>query len=248
MAGGSTQPGRGVMAKALDVLSAFDGSRDGLPLGELSRRCGLPLSTTRRLAADLVAEEVLERLPDRRYVVGRRLWQLGLLARVQGDLRDVALPFLQDLYEATRENVHLAVRDGDAALYLERLHGRASVPLVSRPGGRLPLHATGVGKVLLAHSPPEVVAEVVAGAAKVTPYTITEPGRLVRELGEVRRRGYARTVQEMTLGTCSVAVPVVDAEGAVVASIGLVMATRKDPTRHLAPLRVAAGGISRALR
>ncbi|MBW4718259.1 IclR family transcriptional regulator [Saccharothrix obliqua] len=247
MAGGSNQPGRGVLAKALDVLSALDGSRAGLPLTELSRRSGLPLSTTRRLAAELVALELLERLPDRRYVVGRRLWRLGLLARVQGDLREAALPFLQDLYDVTRENVHLAVRDGGSALYVERLHGRSSVRLVSRAGGRLPLHATGVGKVLLAHAPPDVVAEVVANAAKVTAYTITEPGRLLRELAEVRRRGYARTAQEMTLGTCSVAVPVTDADGVVVASIGLVLATRKDPTRHLAPLRVAARGIARAL-
>ncbi|WP_433273971.1 IclR family transcriptional regulator [Actinosynnema sp. CS-041913] len=248
MAGGSTQPGRGVLEKALDLLNAFEGARDGLALTELSRRSGLPLTTTRRLATELVAQDVLERLPDRRYAVGRRLWQLGLLARVQGDLRDVALPFLQDMYEATRENVHLAVRDGHSALYVERLHGRASVPLVSRAGGRLPLHATGVGKVLLAHAPPDVVAEVVAHATKATPYTITEPGRLLRELAEVRRRGYARTVQEMTLGTCSVAVPVFGAEGAVVASIGVVVATTREPIRHLAPLRVAAGGISRALR
>ncbi|NUT91625.1 MAG: IclR family transcriptional regulator, partial [Saccharothrix sp.] len=76
----------------------------------------------------------------------------------------------------------------------------------------------------------------------------TEPGRLLRDLAEVRRRGYARTVQEMTLGTCSVAVPVLDASGAVVASIGLVMATRRDPVRHLAALRVAAAGIARNRR
>ncbi|MFI9813494.1 IclR family transcriptional regulator [Saccharothrix variisporea] len=246
MAGRSS--GRGVLEKALGVLDAFEGRPDGLRLADLARHSGLPVTTVRRLATDLVRREVLERLPDRRYVVGRRLWQLGLLARVQGGLRDVALPFLQDLYEATRENVHLAVRDGEHALYLERLHGRTSVPLVSRAGGRLPLHATGVGKVLLAHAPEDVVASVVAHAEKVTPYTITEPGRLLRDLAEVRRRGYARTVQEMTLGTCSVAVPVFDASGAVVASIGLVMATRRDPARHLAALRVAAAGIARNRR
>ncbi|CAL9483652.1 HTH-type transcriptional regulator XynR [Actinosynnema sp. ALI-1.44] len=243
MAGRSS--GRGVLEKALGVLDAFEGRRDGLRLADLARHSGLPVTTVRRLAADLVERQVLERLPDRRYVVGRRLWRLGLLARVQGGLRDVALPFLQDLYEVTRENVHLAVRDGAHALYLERLYGRTSVPVVSRPGGRLPLHATGVGKVLLAHAPEDVVAAVVAGAEKVTPYTITEPGRLLRELAEVRRRGYARTAQEMTLGTCSVAVPVHDGTGAVVASIGLVLATRRDPGRHLAALRVAAAGIAR---
>ncbi|MFF5095987.1 MULTISPECIES: IclR family transcriptional regulator [Actinosynnema] len=248
MAGGTSQPGRGVMARALDVLNAFEGHRDGLVLADLARISGLPLTTTHRLASDLVAQDVLERLPDRRYVVGRKLWQLGLLARVQGGLRDVALPFLQDLYEATRENVHLAVRDGDEALYLERLHGHSSVPVVSRPGGHLPLHATGVGKVLLAHAPQPVVAEAVQCAEKVTPYTITEPGRLLRELAEVRRRGFARTVQEMTLGTCSVAVPVLDRRGDVVAALGVVTATRREPARLVTALRIAAGGISRALR
>ncbi|MBP2335638.1 DNA-binding IclR family transcriptional regulator [Saccharothrix coeruleofusca] len=247
MSARSSEQGRGVLAKALDVLAAFEGSRDGLPLVELARRSGLPLTTVHRLTSELTQRQVLERLPDRRYVVGRRLWQLGLLARVQGELRDVALPFLQDLYEATRQNVHLAIRVHDQALYLERLHGRLSVPLVSRAGGLLPLHATGVGKVLLAHAPQDVVARVVESAEKVTPYTVTERGRLLRELAEVRQRGYARTVQEMTLGTCSVAVPVHDPDGDVLAAIGLVMATRHEPTRHLAPLRMAAAGIARDL-
>lgn len=247
MAGGTSQPGRGVMARALDVLGAFEGHRDGLPLAELARRSGLPLTTTHRLANDLVEQEVLERLPDRRYVVGKRLWQLGLLARVQGGLRDVALPFLQDLYEATRENVHLAVLDGLDALYVERLHGHSSVPVISRAGARLPLHATGVGKVLLAHAPPPVVAQAVEQARRITRYTVTEPGRLLRELAEVRRRGYARTVQEMTLGTCSVAVPVVDDGGAVVAALGVVTATRREPTGYVPTLRVAANGIGRSL-
>ncbi|XVS62193.1 IclR family transcriptional regulator [Actinosynnema sp. CA-299493] len=247
MSEGTPDRERGVLAKAFDVLAAFEGSREGLGLANLARRSGLPLTTVHRLAAEMVRQQVLERLPDRRYVVGRRLWQLGLLARVQGELRDVALPFLQDLYEATRENVHLAIRDHDQALYLERLHGRTSVPLVSRAGGLLPLHATGVGKVLLAHAPPDVLTHVVENAEKVTPYTVTEQGRLLRELAEVRRRDYARTVEEMTLGTCSVAVPVRDPEGVVVAAIGLVTTTRREPERHLPPLRMAAAGITRDL-
>lgn len=238
---------RSVLARTFDLLTAFEGSREGLALVELARRSGLPLTTVHRLTMDLVRQQVLERLPDRRYVVGPRLWRLGLLARVQGGLRDVALPFLQDLYEATRENVHLAIRDHDQALYLERLHGRLSVPLVSRAGGRLPLHATGVGKILLAYAPSDVVAHVVNHAQKITAYTVTEPGRLLRELAEVRRRDYARTVQEMTLGTCSVAVPIRDLDGSVMAAIGLVTSNRREPTRHLAALRMAASGITRDL-
>jgi len=86
------------------------------------------------------------------------LWDLGLLAPVQTGLRQLASPYLHDLYGATLATVHLAVRDGVEVLYLDRLAGHASVPAVSRIGSRLPMHGTGVGKVLLAHAPPDVQA------------------------------------------------------------------------------------------
>lgn len=249
MAGGTKQPGRSVTAGALAVLKAFDQHHVSLSLTELARRSRLPLSTAHRLVADLVAGQALERRADGRYVVGRWLWRLGLLAPVHLELREIALPFLEDLYEATRENVHLAVREGIEVLYIERIRGHASVPIVSGAGSHLPLHATGVGKVLLAYAPPEVVAEALARAARITGHTITEPGRLRRDLAEVRRRGYARTVEEMTLGTCSVAVPVLDADGVVVAALGLVATTlRRDLVRLAPALHVASAGITRSLR
>ena len=92
---------------------------------------------------------------------------------MQTGLREAAAPFLQDLQAVTRATVHLAERDGDQALYLDRLSGVASVPVVSRSGSRLPLHATGVGKVLLAYAPPEVQARVLAEPERVTAYTVT---------------------------------------------------------------------------
>ena len=248
MAGGTVEAGRSVTSRAFAVLEAYDDRHLRLGLSELARRSGLPLTTTHRLVAELVAWGALERRTDGCYVVGRRLWQLGLLAPVHRELREVALPFLQDLYETTRENVHLAVRSGHEALYVERLHGHGSVPLVSRAGGRLPLHATGVGKVLLAHAPPEVVLRALDRPERVTRHTITEPGRLRRELADVRRRGYARTVEEMTLGTYSVAVPVVGGDGEVVAALGLVTTTMRKDLHRLAPaLQVAAAGIARGL-
>ena len=88
--------------------------------------------------------------------MGRRLWDVGLLAPVQAGLVESASPYLHDLYAATRATVHLAVREGVAVLYLDRLRGNTSVPVVSTVGSRLPLHATGVGKVLLAHAPADV--------------------------------------------------------------------------------------------
>ena len=109
------------------------------------------------------------------------------------------------------------------------------------------MHATGVGKVLLAHAPAEVQSVVLSDLRRTTPYTITQPGTLRRQLGRVRREGYATTVEEMSLGACSVAVPV-RVDEAVVAALGIVVPSlRNDRPRHVAALQVAAQGIGRAL-
>lgn len=242
------ESGRTVTSRALAVLAAFDERHTRLSLSDISRRSGLALTTAHRLVAELTEWQALERRDDGCYVIGRRLWHLGLLAPVQGELRQVALPFLQDLYDATKENVQLAVREGSHALYVERLSGRASVPIVSRTGVQLPLHATGVGKVLLAHAPEDLLEQVLADLAPVTAHTVTDPARLRRELAEVRRRGYATTAQEMTLGTCSVAAPVTSSDGEVVAAVGLVTTTVRRDLPRLAPaVLVTAAGVTRRL-
>lgn len=248
MAGGSA-PGASLVDRTLDVLGAFDERHRTLRLADLAARSGLAPPTTLRIVRRLVAAGALDRTADGSYVVGRRLWDIGLLAPVQTGLREVAAPFLQDLHAATRATVHLAERDGDQVLYLDRLSGVASVPVVSRVGSRLPMHATGVGKVLLAHAPTEVQQRVLADLRPLTPYTIVTPGALVRQLERVRRDDFATTQEELTLGACSVAVPVRDAAGAVVAALGVVVPSlRRDRERLVAALSVAAAGITRLAR
>lgn len=247
MAGNTSVPGATVTARALALLGAFDEHHRRLTLTELARRADLPLPTAHRLVGELVAWGALARTPAGDYVVGRRMWDLGLLAPVQTGLRHLASPYLHDLYGATLATVHLAVRDDTEVLYLDRLSGHASVPIVSTIGSRLPLHATGVGKVLLAHAPPEVQQEVLAHLTRVTPYTITQPGLLRRQLARVHRDGYATTVEEMSLGGCSVAVPV-RAGAEVVAALGMVVPSLgRDRPRLVGALQVAARGIGRAL-
>ncbi len=238
---------RSVVSRALLVLGAFDSAAPALTLSQLAGRAGLPLTTTHRLVADLVEGGALERQPDGAYVVGRRLWALGLLAPVSRGLRDVSLPFLQDLSATTGENAHIAVRDGLWALYVERISGRRAVPIVSRSGTRLPLHATAVGKVLLAHAPDAVVEQVLRSPRRMTDRTVVDPAQLLRQLGAVRRRGYALTAEEMSVGTTSVAVPVVDQDGQLLGALGVVAAaTRREPARLVPVLQLAARGISRA--
>lgn len=150
---------------------------------------------------------------------------------------------------ATRENIHLAVRDGDTALYIEKLAGHRSVPIVPRNGARLPLHATGVGKALLAHESADFQRWYLGlPLARQTPYTIVEAGRLATDLEQTRHRGYAVTVEEMTLGSCSVAAPILNPAGRPAAAVAVVVkSVRVEPAR-LAPLiRVAAAGIAAGL-
>ncbi|MBW8482402.1 IclR family transcriptional regulator [Actinomadura parmotrematis] len=248
MSGGSREPGRSVASRVAALLAAFDAAHPRLTLAELAARGGQAPSTAHRLAAELVEAGLLGRTPDGRFHVGRRLWEIGQL--LPSPLQEAAHPWMQDLHAATGENVHLAVRDGDEVIYLDKVYGRRSVPIVSQTGGRLPLHPTGVGRVLLAFQPPAFVAAYLARPlARPTPHTIVEPGRLARELARIRERGYARTSEEMTLGSCSLAAPVL-VDGAPVAAVGIVAATHAARTLHRAvePLLRTAAGIAAAYR
>ncbi|GAB3674582.1 IclR family transcriptional regulator [Saccharopolyspora tripterygii] len=249
MAGNSRDPGRSVTARALSVLTAFDADHPRLTLTAIATRADIPLATAHRLVRELELWGALQRDSDGRYIIGLRLWEIGLLAPVSGRLREAALPYMQELCETTHDNVHLAVRDELDAVYVEKLTTPRSVPIISRTGGRLPLHATGVGKVLLAHAPATALhACCERGLTRHTAYTITEPGRLGRELQGVRTRGYASANEEMTLGNCSVAVPVHDTSGTVVAALGVVAhSVRADVARLVRALLPAADGIRQRL-
>ena len=176
MAGNSSHPGASVTSRVLALLDAFDEDHRRLALTELAARPDLPLPTAHRLVGELAGWGALDRDTFGQYVIGRRLWDLGLLAPLQAGLVEIASPYLHDLYGATLATVHLAVRDGHEVLYLDRVRGHASVPIVSTVGSRLPMHATGVGKVLLAHAPVDVQHRVLAELSRITPYTITQPG------------------------------------------------------------------------
>ncbi|OBJ08843.1 IclR family transcriptional regulator [Mycobacterium sp. 1465703.0] len=247
MAGNASQPGSTVASRLLALLGSFDTGHRQLGLTEIARRAQIPLPTAHRLVKELEVWGALVRRPTGDYVVGRRLWDIGLLAPVQTGLREIASPFLHDLYGATLATVHIAVRDGDKALYLDRLAGHTSVPVVSTIGSRLPLHATAVGKVLLAYAPPTVQKRILGHLTRITPHTIAHRGVLSTQLERVRRDGYATTIEEMSPGACSVAVPVFHGDE-VVAALGFVMPSlRGSRTRLVAALDVAAQGISRSL-
>jgi DNA-binding IclR family transcriptional regulator len=190
MTDGPAPAGPSVTGRVIDVLEAFTATRRTMTLSELSRHSGLPLTTTHRLAGELIRRGMLARDAGGRLHIGLRLWEIGALSPSSVGLRESALPFLEDLYEVTHENVQLAVLDGVEAVYLERISGRRSVHALTRVGGRLPVHATGVGLVLLAHAGRDVQQQVLAGPLTAyTPFTVVDPLQIRAILADVRRKG-----------------------------------------------------------
>jgi len=249
MSGRNSEVGRSVLSKAFAILDALREAQVDLTRAQLARRTGLPPTTVHRLAGELCEHGALELTERHTYRVGPWLWEIGTLSARTRTFRHVAIPFMQDLYEATHENVQLAVPDGFDALIVERVRGRTSVPITSRVGGRLPLHATGVGKAILAFSPEAFQEAAIArGLTPMTPFTITDPNVLRRELAETRERGYSITRMEMGRNSASVGVPILGPDDDVLGSISLIVeAARADLPRLAAPIKAVARGISREL-
>lgn len=235
--------------KVLDVLGAFGTDARALTLSAIARRSGLALSTAHRVVGELVSWGALERDEDGLFRIGLRLYEVGALAPRGVALRDAAMPFMEDLYEVTHEVVQLAVREGTELVFIERIAGRSSVGVHTKVGLRFPLPASGAGLVLLAYAPPDVQEAVLAAPLqRFTPKTIADPARLRAVLAETRRSEVAVSDRQVTMDSMSVAAPVRDTSGAVVAAVSVVVHFGSVTAAVLSPLvRTAARGISRSL-
>ena len=237
-----------VLGKVLMVLEAFAADDAGVSFAELQRRTGLPKATLHRIAGDLVTARLLSRV-DGDFHLGSHLFELGMRASVERTLLEVATPFLEDLYERTHETVHLGLREGSEVVYVAKFGGHRQARSPSRIGGRLPVHATAIGKALLAWADePDRIAVLAAPMERRTPRTITAPGRLRQQLDRVREEGIAYEYEEGALGLVCVAAPVLDAADRPVAAISVAGAvTRFRPSDHAASVRAAAAGIAATL-
>ncbi|MEU5041607.1 IclR family transcriptional regulator [Streptomyces griseorubiginosus] len=243
------EPGRSVSSRLWDLLYSFDTDHTELSLADLVRRTGMPHATARRLTLDLLEAGALERTSGNRFAIGLQLWRLGTLAPRAETLRSAAQPFVEDLYTALRQHVQLAVLQGDQAVIIERLSAVNAVGLTSQVGGLLPLHCSGVGKVLLSHSSPAFIDEVLAGRLqRFTPRTIVDPAELRRELASCRSTGTVVVKEELSEGAESVATRIVDGSGNVVAAMSVVVAAGSIKLQAAVPTLVASGlGLSRSL-
>ena len=241
--------GEPVVDRALALLAAFDASRRTLSLRELSRRSGIPVSSTLRLAGRLLAWGALERDERGRYSIGLRLLEVASLAPRGHGLRQVALPFMSDLAAVTRQHVQLAVREGHEATLVERFSSHSSVPVRYRVGGKLPLHCTGMGLALLAFAPLDVQEEVLAQPLRSEPdQHLIPPAVMRRTLAEVRRERLAiyRRLEEPPI--VAVAAPIFGEREEAIAAIGLLLPEREAQPRRIGyAVQTAAQSISRQL-
>jgi DNA-binding IclR family transcriptional regulator len=234
-----------VLGKAVAILRSFRPEDQALSLAELVRRTGLPKASVHRIAADLVGHQLLDRV-EGGYRLSGGLFELGMRASAERTLLELAMPFLQDLYERTHETVHLGVTDGQAVVYVAKIGGHRQAKAPSRVGGRMPLHCTAIGKVLLAHAEPDVRASVLSGPLeRRTPHTVVARGLLRRQLDATLETGVAFEREESTPGLLCVAAPVLDVDGrtalAAISVTGPVGRFR--PEAHVAAVRAAATGL-----
>jgi DNA-binding IclR family transcriptional regulator len=237
----------GALDRAAVILGAFDEQHRELSLAALVARSGLPRSTTHRTADKMLRLGWLDKPADR-YRIGNRIFELSGLAPVRHQLREVALPFLQDLHHATRTTVQLGVLSGTHVLLVEKITGHRPMPMLSQVGALLPAYCSALGLAILAYSDePTVQAVIDGGMERRTPRTMTTATALRRELALIPDRGLAVEREEGNVGISCVAAPIFGPLNAVVAAvsvtgpIAVVRADRAGPA-----VRLAAAAASRA--
>ena len=201
-----------VIARAATILRAIAEHRDGIGLSELARQVDLPRSTTHRIVAALEAEEMVISTASGRTRVGPALIRLGATERL--DLRAEARPHLEALSERLGETVDLALRQGDAVLFLDQVSAPQRLRAVSAVGSLFPAYCTANGKALLAELPLRTVHELLPARLPArTPNTITSRAKLDAELKKIRREGFAVDREEHTLGICAIGATIRDSFG-----------------------------------
>ncbi|MEO5921257.1 MAG: IclR family transcriptional regulator [Pseudolysinimonas sp.] len=232
--------GESVIERVVRILATFDRDRRAQTPSAIARRAGLPSSTAFRMVNELLETGLLERDEQGGVRIGMHLWELTARGSHALDLRQAAMPAMEEVQSALREHTQLGVLEHEEVLFIERLSGPGAGSNVTQIAGRLPLHASSSGLVLLAHGPIELLERVLSEPlAALTPETITDPAALRRKLDEVRRLGYAWAPGFIETVSTGIAVPVRDG-GEVVAALSVVLPRERDDAGTVVPLLQAA--------
>jgi len=235
---------------ALDLLDCFD-EQEEFGVSELARNIGVAKSTAHRLLTTLCARGFVERDEDSgRYRLGLHLYDLGHLAVSRNDIRNAALPILQEVHHRTGATAHIGVPDGDDVIYLERIVSRDSLQIWSKVGRRAPSTTTSSGKVLYAYSSRFADGRMRGRVPTAFELDNALAARYRVALQETVKRGFAISVDESLQGLTSIAAPVIGHDGIAHAAISLVGPTPRMLADVQSPARIvqiAAKKLSREL-
>jgi len=239
-----------VIERMMSLIDALADAPEPASLKSLSKATGLHPSTAHRILAAMTHSRLVERYEAGTYALGIRFLELGNVVKSRFNIREIALPFMQNLHESIGEAINLGIRDGDEIVYLERTSsGRSLVRVVYLVGARAPLHLTSLGKLFLAA---DTTANIRAYAERTglpgkTPYSLTSLDQLEKELETIRRTDLAYDNEEAEVGLRCVAMPIRNDEGLVVAGLSISAPTDRHHADWPEQLRKATESISYAL-
>ncbi|GGC86264.1 IclR family transcriptional regulator [Tersicoccus solisilvae] len=240
--------GDSMIDRIIRILGAFTSERPAMTVGALATRAGIPLATTHRIVRELVDQRMLERDGAGRVRLGIRLWELASRGSSVTTLRQVAMPFLEDVQSVVRQHTQLTIlQDGGDVLFVERLSWHGSIANAARVAGRLPAPISSSGVALLAFGDRARTEHYLRydydpGA----PWARMSVAELRRLLAHVRREGYALLDSHVVDTTSGVAVPVLGPDGLAVAALGVVVPAGQERVGTTVPvLQTAARGIAR---
>lgn len=227
------------LSRGLGVLEALAATEGGATLTALAERLALPAPTAHRLLATLAEAGYVQQGPAGEWLIGVRAFRVGSAFLAHRNLVAQAYPHLKRLMELSGETTNLAVVDDGEVVTVEQVQCRELMRMSTKLGARAPLHASGVGKAMLAAMDDTAARAAVArrGLTRHTPKTITTSDRLAAELAATRERGYAFDDEEHAEGMRCVAAPLWDEHGEPWAAISLA-----GPTSRITPERVTELG------
>ncbi|HET9308974.1 MAG TPA: IclR family transcriptional regulator [Candidatus Sulfotelmatobacter sp.] len=234
------------LQRGLRLLHLFSESPRGLTAKQVTALSRLPVSTVHRFLANLVTAGFLNRDGEGTHYLGIACFSIGQAAVGQLDIRRLSIPYLRELNQQTRETIHLTVRHGLSAVYVEKLDSPEPLRIHSRIGAAVPLYCTAVGKVMLAYMPADEQERILPelNLKRQTANSVGNLQELKAELYRVRKNGYACDLEENEMHIRCVAAPIWDHTGSVQSSVSITAPTVRMPVtrlRQLAPLIQKAG-------
>ena len=229
------------LAKGLRLLQIFSEAGHQLTLSEIANLMNANSTTVTRLCYTLSQLGFLQRDNQRRYRLTPNILTLGYPVICRLEWQEIAQYFMEQLYEELQETVNLAVRDGSEVVFVLRIRKIKYLPNDIQIGTKIPIHCTACGKVLMALGPPKETGPILKKLEfpPVTEFTITGRERFIKELKEVKKKGYAVNDQELSTLIRNVSAPILGKDGHAIAAIGMTLPTvrftREKMEEHLAP-------------